>query len=338
MSDGILTPQSDKVTYTVRKSSKPEIDFHVRFELLQRPKTHSYALKFSSDIVLEGAWIACSAPIQFLSGRSASYEMTRTESDAELKLGNKFSATLRLKPNCKSAEFSFRAVDGYVGALEIFVSAVNNTGRVTQRESVVIAPLSSYCRIDKIDETRSYNVVKITGQFSPLKVQAWMELCFQDVDRMGYKVVGHEADFAFESMLLGCHLHCHIDEHELVFRCENPSSIAILMQFLTRQATSEKIKLDIRPSVSKEACLTTLNRVDQILAPIRGQNNIRNLTEAVAEVAAAEGGDSMFHPLFRSDGWRKLQGKDSAVAMDTDESATSVAYMNDKSKNCRIRP
>lgn len=97
--------------------------------------------------------------------------------------------------------------------------------------------------------------------------------------------------------------------------------------------------------------MATLTRVDQILAPIRGQTNIRNLSEAVAvrykfstksanlpwiefssfflsvqEVSAAEGGDKMFHPLFRSDGWKKLQGKDNAV--DPAEGAASVGFMN----------
>ena len=40
----------------------------------------------------------------------------------------------------------------------------------------------------------------------------------------------------------------HPSDQELTFRCENPSAMAIVMQFLTRQATAEKIKVDIRPS------------------------------------------------------------------------------------------
>ena len=145
---------SDKVTYNVRTAPSPDFPLRVAFELLPRAKGRCYAVQYTSDVALEGAWIAATVPLQFLSSRSASYEMTVTDADTERKLGNKFSATLRLKPNCKSAEFSFRPVDGYAGQMEIFVSAVNSTGRITQRECIPIAPLSSYRRIDAVDESR----------------------------------------------------------------------------------------------------------------------------------------------------------------------------------------
>lgn len=144
----------DKQIYRLRKMPKPEIDLNVRFDFFDRLDTKSHALKISAESPLEGAWICCSIPIHFLPSKSASYEMTRTDSESEQKLGNKFSATLRFKPNCTSAEFSFRAVAGYAGILEIFVSAVNNTGRVTQREIIPIAPLSTYRRIESLEENR----------------------------------------------------------------------------------------------------------------------------------------------------------------------------------------
>ena len=110
-----------------------------------------------ADMPLEGAWISCNVPVHFFAPKNSSYEMTKTDSETEEKLGNKFNATLRFKQNCANAEFSFRTIDGYSGTLEIFVSAVNNSGRCTQREAIRIAPLSSYRRTDSFDETRYYS-------------------------------------------------------------------------------------------------------------------------------------------------------------------------------------
>ena len=142
------------MTFTLPKMAPPEEPIAVQFDMLVQRNLSCYTLKFSSEIVLEGVWISCTVPVLFISNNTSTYEMTRTASDGESKLGNKFSATLRLKPNCCSAEFFFRPVEGYSGTLEVFVSAVNNSGRLTQRESISLTPLSSYYRIANIDEER----------------------------------------------------------------------------------------------------------------------------------------------------------------------------------------
>ena len=48
-------------------------------------------------------------------------------------------------------------------------------------------------------------------------------------------------------------------------------------------------------------------------------------------MSAAEGGDALFHPVFRSDGWKKLQSKDNALSdsSDNDDTAT-VAFLHDE--------
>ncbi|XP_055333164.1 uncharacterized protein LOC129584846 [Paramacrobiotus metropolitanus] len=328
-----------KQIYVQRKIAKPEIDLNVQFELVDKPKNKCYAVRIAATVALEGAWISCSAPIHFLVPATASYEMTKTESETEQKLGNKFNATLRFRPNCTSAEFCFRTVEGCSGFLEIFVSAVNSTGRCTQRETIRIAPLSTYRRISAVDQSRSFNILQIKGTFSPLKVQSWMSSCFEDIEKLGYKLSDHEGTFSFESILLGSHLLCQIKEEELVFHCENPTTLAVLMQFFTRQATQEKTKLDIRPKIVPETCADTLARIDRILAPISGRDNIKNLRQAVTEITAAEGAESMLHPAFRSDGWRKLQGIDSGVDGDCEISidfmhALIVDLMKDYAKLC----
>ncbi|GAU98573.1 hypothetical protein RvY_09702 [Ramazzottius varieornatus] len=202
----------EKLTFTLPKIAPPKVPVAVQFDLLVSQNPPCYALRFSSDTVLEGAWISCTIPILFLSSSTPTYEMTRTDSEGELKLGNKFSATLRLKPNCRTSEFYFRPVEGYSGTLEIFVSAVNSSGRLTQRESVNLTPLSSYYRIAEVDDSRAYNTLRITGQFSFLKVQSWLQMILQgaECDTSGFRFDEHGGTFAFESMLLHCHLQCQV--------------------------------------------------------------------------------------------------------------------------------
>ncbi len=99
------------------------------------------------------------------------------------------------------------------------------------------------------------NEIKITGEFSVAEVHSWVHFCLPDVSD---RIVSMEATNCYRNSFTGTHLMCayryfhlilelliFLRKDEAIFKSESLTTLSVLKQFITKEATSRNIKINI---------------------------------------------------------------------------------------------
>ena len=123
-----------------------------------------------------------------------------------------------------------------------------------------IRPLSLHMRTHTGDTAdRPHNVLTLRGQFTMAEVHSWVSFCLPEVSE---KVpASSSASITFISTFLDTLLLCEYSKGCGVFKSDNISTISILKDFLTKEATKKKIQLDISCEVNDQSVVDTINLI-----------------------------------------------------------------------------
>eukprot|EP00118_Oscarella_pearsei_P011996 m.84968 g.84968 ORF g.84968 m.84968 type:complete len:145 (+) comp36418_c0_seq22:2058-2492(+) len=110
---------------------------------------------------------------------------------------------------------------------------------------------------------RPLNVLKLGGQFSLAEIHSWVCFCLPEVPE---RVPSDgQVSMNFRSTFLGTQLECSYRRSDAVFKSDNVSTISIIKDVLTKEATKRKINLNIsyelRRSVANCDSFTTEGRL-----------------------------------------------------------------------------
>ena len=86
------------------------------------------------------------------------------------------------------------------------------------------------------------NTMSIKGKFSQGEMHSWIGKCLPEVPD---KVSGEENILYFKNVLVGTILVCKYWKGEADFRSDNISTISILKDFITKEATKKHIKIEL---------------------------------------------------------------------------------------------
>jgi Bardet-Biedl syndrome 7 protein len=125
----------------------------------------------------------------------------------------------------------------------------------------MIKPLSLHMRCHSFDPQRPYNILTLKGAFSLGEIHTWVSFCLPEIPEKA--PTGDKVTFTFVSTFLETMLHCSYWKGEAEFKSDNISTISILKDVLTKEATKKKIKLEISCNVSDASVVHTL----QLLHP-----------------------------------------------------------------------
>lgn len=92
------------------------------------------------------------------------------------------------------------------------------------------------------------NHLRITGSFSLAEVHSWVVACIPEVPARLHE---DDAFFAFRNTFLDTLLLCTYSKGEATFRSDSLTTLAIVKEVLTKEATSRKIQIQ----VSKQCCV-----------------------------------------------------------------------------------
>uniref|UniRef100_A0A1Y1NJL7 BBS7 platform domain-containing protein n=1 Tax=Photinus pyralis TaxID=7054 RepID=A0A1Y1NJL7_PHOPY len=98
-------------------------------------------------------------------------------------------------------------------------------------------------RVHSIEKKRPFNLLTIKGPFSLAEIHSWVFQCVPEVPEKPQFI--DATVLFFESTFLGTHLECNFQKGEAKFASDNISTISIIREFLTKEATKKKIKIDI---------------------------------------------------------------------------------------------
>jgi len=174
--------------------------------------------------------------------------------------GSQLLATYRCQEQEDSTnrlQMSVRTVEGQHGELQALVIA-RIEPKTAQSVKVNIKPLSMHHRLHEPLDERAVNTLRLTGTFTLSQMHEWVCFCLPDVPA---RLQEREVSMNFRNCFLGTILSAEYRKGEAVFKSDSVSTIAILKEVITRQATALKIRVNLSFDIVDETIINFLRLI-----------------------------------------------------------------------------
>ncbi|XP_076092914.1 BBSome complex member BBS7-like isoform X5 [Mytilus galloprovincialis] len=251
---------SEREKYQQSAGSKTAISavsgFNINDKFVLNREDASYTLSLELQLPIDNVLLQSDVPIDLLDVEKNSAVVSYSACNPEE--GNYLLATYRCQANTTRLELKIRSIEGQYGTLQAYVTP-RVQPKTCQVKQYNIKPLSLHQRTHVFDDNRPLNTVKLTGQFSLAEMHSWVSFCLPELPER--TPPGETITFHFMSTFLDTLLECVYSKGEAVFRSDNISTISILKDVLTKEATKKKIRLDISYDINDESIAYTLNLI-----------------------------------------------------------------------------
>ncbi|XP_023932485.1 Bardet-Biedl syndrome 7 protein homolog isoform X2 [Lingula anatina] len=235
-------------------SAVPQFNINDKFVL--NKEDASYTLSLEVQMAIDNVLIQSDVPVDLLDVDKNSAVVSFSACNPEE--GNYLLATYRCQANTTRLEIKVRSIEGQYGTLQAYT-----TPRLQPKTCVVkqypIKPLSLHQRTHVFDENRPNCSLKLMGNFSLAEIHSWVTFCLPELPER--TPAGDTAVFHFVSTFLDTQLMCQYKKGEGLFKSDNISTISILKDVLTKEATKKKIRLDISYDINEESVAHLLNLI-----------------------------------------------------------------------------
>ncbi|KAL7886198.1 hypothetical protein AOLI_G00064930 [Acnodon oligacanthus] len=275
-------------------SAVPVFSINDRFTLCQDDA--SYSLTLEVQTAIDNLLLQSDVPIDLLDVDKNSAVVSFSECDSEPN-GNFLLATYRCQANTTRLELKVRSIEGQYGTLQAYVTP-RLQPKTCQVRQYQIKPLSLHQRTHSIDQDRPMNTLRLVGQFSFAEIHSWVVFCLPEVPEK--TPAGENITFYFQNTFLGTQLEASYSKGEGNFKSDNISTISILKDVLSKEATKRKINLNISYEVNEDSVSHTLKMIHpkleyQLLLAKKVQ-----LIDALKELQVHEGNADFLIPEYRS--------------------------------------
>ncbi|XP_037790498.1 Bardet-Biedl syndrome 7 protein homolog [Penaeus monodon] len=254
----------------------------------------SYLLSVEVQTAVDNVLLQSDVPIDLLDVEKNSAVVSYSTCDPES--GNFLLATYRCQANTTRLEVRIRTIEGQYGTLQAYITP-RLQPKCCQVRQYRIKPLSLHSRIHSFDPNRPYNTLTLKGQFTLPEMHAWVVFCLPELPERTPS--GERAEFTFVSTFLDTQLQCIYGAREAVFRSDNISTISILKDVLTKEATRKKVRLDISCEVSEESVVHALHLLHPRLEAQLMLAKQVSLIDALRELGSHETDTSFLSPEYK---------------------------------------
>ncbi|KAM9741317.1 BBSome complex member BBS7 isoform 2-T2 [Menidia menidia] len=275
-------------------SAVPEFSVNDKFSLGQEDA--SYSLTLEVQTAIDHLLLQSDVPVDLLDVDKNSAVVSFSECDSEPN-GNFLLATYRCQANTTRLELKVRSIEGQYGTLQAYITP-RLQPKTCQVRQYQIKPLSLHQRTHSIDPERPMNRLSLVGQFSFAEIHSWVVFCLPEVPEK--TPAGEAITFYFHNTFLGTQLEATYCKGEGHFKSDNISTISILSDVLSKEATKKKINLNISYDISEDSVSHTLRMIhpkleSQLLLARKVQ-----LIDALKELQVHEGNADFLIPEYRS--------------------------------------
>lgn len=275
-------------------SAVPVFNINDKFTLCQDDA--SYSLTLEVQTAIDNLLLQSDVPIDLLDVDKNSAVVSFSECDSEPN-GNFLLATYRCQANTTRLELKVRSIEGQYGTLQAYITP-RLQPKTCQVRQYQIKPLSLHQRTHSIDQERPMNRLSLVGQFSLAEIHSWVVFCLPEVPEK--TPAGDSTTFYFNNTFLGTQLEAKYCKGEGHFKSDNISTISILSDVLSKEATKRKINLNISYDINDESVSHTLRMIHpkleyQLLLARKVQ-----LIEPLKELQVHEGNADFLIPEYRN--------------------------------------
>ncbi|OAD57989.1 Bardet-Biedl syndrome 7 protein [Eufriesea mexicana] len=236
----------------------------VNHRMILNREDASYSLSVELDTPIDNILIQSDTPIELLDVESNSAVVSLSACNP--RDGNFVVATYRCQVNTNHLDMRLRTIEGQPGTLQIYVTSQVQP-KCCRRICIPISALSLHMRQHELEDIEPnnggpFNELKLIGNFTVAEMHAWLSFALPDVPERPHLEDG-KATLTYVSSFIGTLLKCIYKKGSAIFLGENISSIIILRDILTREATKRKIKLDVFCDVAEGS----ISRVLELIFP-----------------------------------------------------------------------
>lgn len=254
----------------------------------------SYHLTLELESSIEMVMLQSDVPLDLLDMKDNPAIVSFTQGDP--RDGNCVLATYRCQPGTTKMSLKIRSIEGQSGTLQAYIIP-NLQPKTCQLKRFSIKALSFHQRCaDAFDHSKPYSELTITGAFSFSVMAMWLALCVPDVPARISET--EEATLVFRSAFLGTMLECTILNGKAVFRSDNVSTISIVEDFMSKEATKKSVPLNSSHRIAFETIPTTLERLHPKLEQQLMLAKKVELIPALEELKMQEGGADFMSPEY----------------------------------------
>ncbi|XP_056296172.1 Bardet-Biedl syndrome 7 protein [Pseudoliparis swirei] len=276
-------------------SAVPVFSINDKFTLSQDDASYSLTLEVQTPI--DNLLLQSDVPIDLLDVDKNSAVVSFSECDSEQPNGNFLLATYRCQANTTRLELKVRSIEGQYGTLQAYITP-RLQPKTCQVRQYQIKPLSLHQRTHSIDQDRPMNRLSLVGQFSFAEIHSWVVFCLPEVPEK--TPAGESITFYFQNTFLGTQLEATYCKGEGHFKSDNVSTISILSDVLSKEATKRKINQNISYDINDDSVSHTLKMIHpkleyQLLLARKVQ-----LIDALKELQVHEGNPDFLIPEYRN--------------------------------------
>lgn len=275
-------------------SAVPVFSINDKFTLCQDDA--SYSLTLEVQTAIDNLLLQSDVPIDLLDVEKNSAVVSFSECDSESN-GNFLLATYRCQANTTRLELKVRSIEGQYGTLQAYVTP-RLQPKTCQVRQYQIKPLSLHQRTHTIDQDRPMNTLRLIGQFSFAEIHSWVVFCLPEVPEK--TPAGESITFYFQNTFLGTQLEATYRKGDANFKSDNISTISILKDVLSKEATKRKINLNISYEVNEDSVSHTLKMIHPKLEYQLILAKKVQLIDALKELQVQEGNADFLIPEYRS--------------------------------------
>jgi len=257
--------------------------FRVKEKFVLLPDEACHALSLEIEMPLDCIALQCDAPIQLLDPGPAVPSLSPPDPENNCQ----FLATLRIQDPISRLEIKLRITEGQVGTLIAYVIP-RIAPKTAQSVSFPVKPLALHERVPKIEPDRPYNELRLTGQFALADIHAWVVMCLPEVPT---KVPSENVELFFRSTFLGTMISAKYQKGEAVFRSDSVSSLAIIKDVTTREATARKLNVNVKFDSREESVPHFLQLLHPMLDYQKKLTDKVGMLDALKELSMQEGED-----------------------------------------------
>ncbi|XP_044749136.1 Bardet-Biedl syndrome 7 protein homolog [Coccinella septempunctata] len=221
----------------------------------------TYTLTIEVPTAIDNILLQSDVKLDLLDVEKNSAVVSYSECLAESR--NALLVTYRCQMNTNRLEIKIRTIEGQSGVLQAYITPLvqPKCSRVRKYE---VKPLSHHYRVHNVEHSGNVNTLSIKGSFSLAEIHAWICKCVPEVPEKPQATQANENNsIFFKSSFLGTILQCCYSRGDASFKSNNISTISIIKEFISNEATKKNIKVEFSIGIDEQ----TVDDVLKILIP-----------------------------------------------------------------------
>ncbi|XP_030747216.1 Bardet-Biedl syndrome 7 protein homolog [Sitophilus oryzae] len=249
-------------------------------------KSATYFLTLEAPTAIDNILIQCNSKVELLDVEKNTAVVSYSQPYNATKGNAQLLATYRCQVNTNRIELKIQTSEGEKAVLQAYVSPVlqPKCSRLLQFD---IKALSLHYRIHEYDDNnRPYSSLKLRGTFSLAEIHNWVGQCLPEVPEK--HLFSDETILYFQCSLIDTVLICTYKKGEADFQSDNLTTLCILKEVLTVEATKKKTKIDIAININDQCLDHVIKKIEPKLLEHKKLIKDKNLFDALNELEISE--------------------------------------------------